>query len=268
MKFRDWINEEQRRVDEINRGLQRQFRSQNPHVPIGVMKDIEHQRLGNMWRQSQPYMKSNAQGDTASATDNPYADTLAMPQNPAAPQGKHDSVSGMMQDEKLTSITNASWEQKPRVIEITPMSFDERTTQLFHYFKFGFNHVNEIDQERHERAAQFVKERGEKNQPVVVMQLPDGKYQLQEGFHRTMQYLLSGAPRDHWFALKSGEPVSAIDLSQWKPVRLRAFVGHPDGQRQSLQGPPSGIPMNSTQPQYKIQPNANQLRQPSASTWG
>ena len=48
------------------------------------------------------------------------------------------------------------------------------------------------------------------NEPVILLQNPDGNYELVEGWHRTMSILKMG---------DNGE-----DVKNWDKVKLRAFI--------------------------------------------
>lgn len=214
MKFKNWM------MSELNKGLKRQFQQQNSHVPNYVAKDIFHQRLGNMWRGSQ-----GALSGSNSTHSNQLASTLAMP-NPQ--KNQYSSVSDMMNDPKITSVTNAQWDKKPRVIEVSPMSFDENSLQKFMVLSFGTKYLSDSDAVRNNRANELMKTHGEKNEPIIVLQIGQNKYKLVEGFHRTMQYLLSGAPERDQIGLQNRTiAANELNLSAWKAVRINAYVGYP-----------------------------------------
>jgi len=212
MRFKDWL-----RIDEFNKAVKRIWRQENPHIPKGVNDEIFHQRMGNLWRQSKGYTSST------DSINNPYADTLAMPSAPDLP--RYDSLKSLMQDKRLSVFSNATWNKKPKEIMVNPGSFDQRTLLLFKYTRFGFNPRDEEDAERHKRSAQFAQEG--RNEPVIILQLPDGKLHLLEGFHRTMQILLLGAPKQDLKRLKANDSISEAEFNQWKPVKLTAYIGVP-----------------------------------------
>ena len=233
MKFKDWIQ-----IDEINKGLKNHFRRQFPHVPQGVAKDVFHQRLGNMWRQESPFKNSDSYGAMSGMMDSgpmsysdPMADTLAHDSDPSGSNGdmlKYQSIKQMYQDPKIKEITEADWgDGKPKVITITPLSFHDDNLIRFKYARFGLKSKGEVDAERHATQNELMKQRGENNQPIIVLSLGNNKFKLVEGYHRTMAYLRSGAPREDWMVLRSKQPLDKIDLSKWQPVKINAYIGVP-----------------------------------------
>jgi len=227
INFKDWFEQQ---LDELNAGLKRQFKQQNPHIPDYVAKDLFHQRLGGMWRNSTPYLNSKTTDSTSQQRQNTVSsgldDTIATPKSNV---GDYDSIKSIMQSDKIKEITDASWEQKPRIINVTPNDFEINTKFRFEFFKYGNKSVNQQDAERHQRASQNVSQQSKKQEPVVILKLENGILQLVEGYHRTMAYLFNGCPPEFKQEVMDGNFKNAYN--NWQPVKLRAYIGVPTGRK-------------------------------------
>lgn len=140
---------------------------------------------------------------------------------------------------KLSGLDNVQWSHRPEILTfqnrqgVTPAAFDEDTTWRFLDRRFGFREEPQIrnDAGRTAKQKQIMqsKEKGQ-NEPIIVVQTMRG-YNLLEGWHRTMNYLVSGAPPDQIEALQRGDS-EAIDFNKWQPVMIQAYVGRgPEVQR-------------------------------------
>jgi len=100
---------------------------------------------------------------------------------------------------------------KLQILNVNPEDFDERTLNAFSERDFGNVNTYQVpdDEERTQTQRDIAKGDGT-NEPVIVEKKPDGKYELIEGWHRTMSILLLG---------DNGE-----DLKNWGKVKIRAFV--------------------------------------------
>ena len=100
---------------------------------------------------------------------------------------------------------------KLEVLTVNPEDFDDRTVNAFleRYFGNIDSYLVPKDEERTETQRRLAKSTG-MNEPVIVDRKPNGKYELIEGWHRTMSILLLG---------NNGE-----DLKNWDKVKIRAFV--------------------------------------------
>jgi hypothetical protein len=97
------------------------------------------------------------------------------------------------------------------IINVNPEDFDDNTVNAFLERDFGNidSYLVPKDEERTSTQRRLAKPTG-MNEPVIVERKPNGKYELIEGWHRTMSILLLG---------NNGE-----DLKNWNKVKIRAFV--------------------------------------------
>jgi len=104
---------------------------------------------------------------------------------------------------------------KLQILTVNPEDFDDRTVNAFLERDFGNIDTYQVpdDEERTKIQRRLAKPTG-MNEPVIVELKPDGKYELIEGWHRTMSILLLG---------DNGE-----DLKNWEKVKIRAFVRYPN----------------------------------------
>ena len=100
---------------------------------------------------------------------------------------------------------------KLEILNVNPEDFDDRTVNAFSERHFGDVNTYQVpdDEERTQTQRDIAKGDGT-NEPVIVEKKPNGKYELIEGWHRTMSILLLG---------DNGE-----DLKNWGRVKIRAFV--------------------------------------------
>jgi len=105
---------------------------------------------------------------------------------------------------------NRKW--RLMILRVSPTDFTENTIKGFEDREFGDvnSYLVPNDEIRTNQQKKLARKDG-KNEPVVVIQQKDGKYELIEGWHRTMSILRLG---------DNGE-----DLKSWKRVKIRAFVG-------------------------------------------
>ncbi len=97
------------------------------------------------------------------------------------------------------------------ILNVNPEDFDDSTVNAFLERDFGNVDAYLVpkDEERTSTQRRLAKSTG-MNEPVIVERKPNGKYELIEGWHRTMSILLLG---------NNGE-----DLKNWDKVKIRAFV--------------------------------------------
>jgi len=100
---------------------------------------------------------------------------------------------------------------KLQVLNLNPNDFNDKSIDAF--IERDFGNINSYmvpnDFERMEIQRGLMKGDGT-NEPVILVKNKDGKYELIEGWHRTMSLLKLG---------DNGE-----DLINWDPVKIRAFV--------------------------------------------
>lgn len=229
MDFKAWFNLHELRY----KGLWRKFRQENPDMPQAAAKDIYHNRPSYL-------MNKMMQGHQQAV-----APTTAFHVNPRAPTTDWRPTGGVsitvdssnMPTQILSnySFKDYQWSPKPLVINVTPNDFSPKTLDMFFARRFGFvtdDHVRD-DKNRMKKQAELMNMRGAGgNEPVIIIKGEDGKYELIEGWHRTMNYLVFdgdeglGAPSDQIAILKNFQmPVNQIDLNRWKPVPIKAWVG-------------------------------------------
>ena len=107
------------------------------------------------------------------------------------------------------SLLKGPWNLE--IINVNPEDFDDNTVNAFLERDFGNidSYLVPKDEERTSTQRRLAKSTG-MNEPVIVERKPNGKYELIEGWHRTMSILLLG---------NNGE-----DLKNWNKVKIRAFV--------------------------------------------
>lgn len=100
---------------------------------------------------------------------------------------------------------------KLRILNVNPEDFDENTINAFIERDFGEIDAYFVpnDKERMDIQKNLATTTG-KNEPIIVVKHKNGKYELIEGWHRTMSSLKLG---------DNGE-----DLKNWDKVKIRAFV--------------------------------------------
>jgi hypothetical protein len=252
MKFKDWFE-----LQEINKGLQRTFIAQNPHLPRYVAKQVLQNRVAPLWKnvwagqapttnidirkvlrnnQAPPasaevmdkndvFTKTKAQKASQAPTAAP---TATRPPNFNGKHPVYPSPSAMYQDPAVRNITgNQNW--KEEILDISPLDFSEETIQHFLRHEFGSSpslsrHVKNHD-DRMNVQSQLAQQRGQGENEPIMLTKKNGKYVMQEGWHRLYSYLKQySAPPEEWQKVKSGR-IHEVDLARWKPIRIKAYVG-------------------------------------------
>lgn len=234
MKFREWI-----KVDEINKGLTRHFRQQQPHLPRYVQNQVLQNRVAPLWRNtmaSQNPTISSYMGD-GNTPENQKLKALKAQQptmaHHAVPEADpnrrtYSNPKDIYQDDAVQSIAGSpNWKQE--AISVSPLDFTQETIQSFLRHEFGSSpslskHVRNHDQ-RMQVQSGLAQSRGEgENEPIIMIRRGD-KYEMQEGWHRLYSYLMRySAPPEERAKIEGGH-IDQIDLSQWKPIRINAYVG-------------------------------------------
>ena len=100
---------------------------------------------------------------------------------------------------------------KLQIIRVNPEDFTENTINAFIEREFGDvdSYLVKNDKERMDIQRELATSTA-KNEPIIVIKHENGKYELIEGWHRTMS------------ALKLGD--NGEDLKNWDKIKLRAFV--------------------------------------------
>ena len=125
---------------------------------------------------------------------------------------------------------------KLQVLNVNPMDFDKRTVRAFEQRDFGNINAYNVpnDEERMDTQMSMRRDDG-MNEPVIILQNPDGTYQLIEGWHRTMSILKMGdKPNQNYYDEDDyndelWDEETPTELKDWDKVKLRAFVApNPD----------------------------------------
>lgn len=229
MDFKNWFN-----VNELRyKGLWRQFKQDNPNIPVAAAKDIYNNRPAHVMRRMLAAHQHAVAPTTAymsASTDNPTTGF-----QPMSNITVKDSSNLPTQILSHHSYKDYQWTPKPIVVQVTPNDFSSSTLGIFLARRFGFltdNHVRD-DANRMKMQGQLMNTRGAgENEPVIMIKRDDNKYDLIEGWHRTMNYLVYdgddkyGAPNDQIALLKNASmPVNDIDLNKWRPVPIKAWLG-------------------------------------------
>lgn len=222
MTFREWL-----RVDETRfKGFERQFRQQYPDVPNYVLKQVYNNHMSPSMRNALHPLTVHQEPTAHYFSDSPPSVARRGP-HITTPHFADDQLpSTIMKSKDL--IQGVAWNPKPQVLSVSPQSFDDHTLAVFERWRFGLSPRNDLvhnDERRFDTQRQLAAERpAGSNEPVVVVRERD-RYKLIEGFHRVMSYLLTGAPPDQLQKLRSGQPLGRNDLSRWRPVNIRAYLG-------------------------------------------
>jgi hypothetical protein len=214
MRFREWITLGEARF----KGFKRQFVAAHPTLPAYVADDLYNNRVG--------YTLRRILGSSALApTTNWQGDDT---------QRASSTKSGSYPIDKILNAHDygkLKWTPKPVTLTVTPLDFDKRTLQIFLARCFGLlpEPLIRQDAQRMQTQLDLISQRGTDNEPIIIIEKGD-KYELLEGWHRAMMYLLYppdpniGAPPDQIEMLKRGE-TNRLDFTKWKPVTIRAFMG-------------------------------------------
>ena len=124
---------------------------------------------------------------------------------------------------------------KLQVLNVNPMDFCDKTIRSFEKRDFGkidaFNVPH--DKERMDTQMNMRRDDG-MNEPVMILINPDGKYELMEGWHRTMSILKMGdKPKDNYYDEDDNDDLwdeeIPTEIKDWDKVKLKAFVApNPD----------------------------------------
>ena len=119
---------------------------------------------------------------------------------------------------------------KLQVLNVNPMDFDGRTVRAFEQRDFGNINAYNVPKDEERMNTQMSMRRDDgMNEPVIILQNPDGTYQLVEGWHRTMSILKMGDKPMEDYDDELWDEESPTELKDWDKVKLRAFVApNPD----------------------------------------
>lgn len=218
LDFKEWLVQEAR-----YKGMQRQFQQANPNMPRYVQNDLYNNRIKSAMSN---LIRANPQSSIETKPSSGYSrasDSYIPP----------DTVSKIFGRSGLKGI---QW-SPPQNITVTPMNFDQQTKDYFLHRRFGFKEIDVVrnDKQRMQTQQQLMYNRQTGgNEPIIIIQNTEG-FELLEGWHRSMNYLLQGAPADQIDALKRGD-IRSVDFTKWSPVQIRAYVGQGQKIRSMLAG--------------------------------
>jgi hypothetical protein len=250
MNFKEWLG-----LQEINKGLERNFLAQHPHLPPYVARQALHNRVApiwnNVWAGQAPTVapvapKINVQQSNEKIHPQPGGEvmdkndvftkpktgdeTMASPTgprfNPKFPV--YNTPSQAYGHDFVNRIAGyKNW--KEEVVSISPLNFTQNTIQNFLRHEFGSspsmqNRVKAHD-ERMAVQSQLAQERGQGNNEPIILTRQGDKFEMEEGWHRLYSHLLQfSAPPEERQKVLSGQ-VADLDLSKWRPIKIKAWIG-------------------------------------------
>lgn len=287
MRFREWL-----RLDETRfKGLWRQWKQAHPNVPDYILHQMFINHVGpQMGRQLKPWMNQTppttapkntpvntpppGNGDDPMATaahiptpepdPDATASMLPMVGNVRARGTDGANMSGKPSINMPSSVINnvrhidgVQWKKTPQVVSVTPASFESASLQRFKMAKFGFEKLdNMVRNDRARTAAQtdLAAKRGQgENEPIMLV-MNGRQWELLEGYHRTMSYLLSlldpkkGCPPEQQELIKAGR-LDQLDFRLWTPDPNGGWVGCPPDQLEAVRaGQWGGVDFSSWVP--------------------
>lgn len=206
MNFREWY-----RIDEMKQQYRDYLNKKFPHLPEQIRKEIGQNHIV-------PYLKGQ-KGHSFSTIDDFIANDVC-----------------------VRKFEDAEWPSDPELIYVNYKSFLPDVQSKMMIFNFGHRKIGGL--KRHDqRMIDQERLMGEKGadgmEPIIVVKHPNG-YDLIEGWHRTFQFLLSGAPDDEREAIVNGEAMAnTLSPGNWKPVKIKAYVGKPISRITWTTGAPS-----------------------------
>lgn len=216
MEFKEWLNEARLK------GFKRIFNQQFPNLPRGVAKDLYNSRVGHT-------MNALTRNSSGAVDSSGYRTP-----NSEIPSNSVSQILSRLGDR----FGNLEW-SKPEIIVgksgtgVTPLDFDEETVNYFIKRNFGFTEILKIPNDmRRTQTQKMLMQQRPINQPVIVIETLKG-FKLVEGWHRTMSYLLKGANQQMLNLLQNGQQV---DLKDWKPVHIMAYIGRGPEIKMALAG--------------------------------
>jgi hypothetical protein len=181
-----------------------------PKAPAWVHKDLFHDN----------WLKKGVENAVKNGSRTPFADWK---NNPLVQQFK-----------------NVTWPEKPSCVQVKPDSFCQQTITDFIVRRFGKKAMNtrawsaEQDKQKTDTQCNVMNKLANScnHVPVIMLQNPDGKYRLLEGWHRMMCRLVEGCPENKKQLLYASEPQlfklwDALETDSWQSVYINAYIGQP-----------------------------------------
>lgn len=222
MKFKEWM------IDEINKGLARQFSQQIPNVPKYVTNQILQNRIAPLWKNTMaanaPTMSSvkahpkiQALAPTTSHYNTPEIDSK---------RPTYKNPKDIYKDPAVNPLMDKNW--KLETVQIHPLSFTQQTIHSFLHHEFGTSpSLSNLRNHAQRMVAQTVlaAERGQGNNEPILMTREGDKFHMQEGWHRLYSYLIKfSAPPEERAKIDAGR-TKDVDFSLWKPIKIKAYIG-------------------------------------------
>lgn len=237
MRFKEWLELNEGRF----KGFRRLFQQQNPDMPKYVQNDLYNSRAAHAL--GKVINAKNSSNPTAIQSQTPIQGS-----NSTASQTMLNRWASTRPTEIASKLKGDLWNKHPETLNVTPAHFTEKTQWYFLDRRFGYREEKQIrnDGERtnFQRQAMNSATPGT-NEPVIVRHTPHG-YELLEGWHRTMNLLLKGAPPEQIAALQQGYQTD-IDFSQWQPVVIKAYVSLSKETQDANAGTGDYIPQSDSQ---------------------
>lgn len=183
-----------------------------------VAKQFLVNGIGSSWANS---AMSGKNGKTAAAGDD---ETIAYTPGETSSATMDDIFSNPQIADRL----NFDYGKKPVVVSISPAHIDFEDLMKMKIIDFGNKSLSGVrdDANRHKVQRQLAGERGDQNEPIILT-MKDNKYKVMEGFHRLMAYFYHHCPEQIKKLIDAQEqtPWESIDLNQWPPASIQAYVG-------------------------------------------
>lgn len=203
--FKNWLLATENVLAQSRKTISQMF----PTAPAWVAKDLFHDN----------WLKKQIKTSAAKGSRTPFTDWQS---NPLVQQFK-----------------NVTWPEKPACIQVSPMNFCEQTLTDFIVRRFGKKAIKtrawtaEQDKAKTDTQCDVMNKLPNpcEHVPVIMVQNPDGKYRLLEGWHRMMCRILEGCPEDKkellYQELGPSQLWESLEFQSWQPVYINAYVGVP-----------------------------------------
>ena len=161
MKFKEWFNLDETRYG----GLWARWKAQNPNVPEYILKQmyINHISPGmrteldpdwSLNKPTQPQQLSPQNNQNLLPKNNNMSNALTAvyqdPQNPLKnvnqtatvgwiPKQMNNLPSDVINQRNM--LNGIKWNKKPKIVSVTPLSFEQRIIRTFIGWQFGYNAI-------------------------------------------------------------------------------------------------------------------------------
>jgi len=221
MNFKEWFELQETRF----KGLKRLFDKEYPDLPKYVKNDLYNNRVAYTMRRL-TNDDSDELAPTVSMTGG-GSSGYSRTRNSDIPSDSASRIFG------AAPFRNFNFDDKPVIINVSPLDFNENCLNIFLSRLFGFKPDNRIRNDDERSITQRKKISSGTNEEPIIVTIDGDKYNLLEGWHRTMASLVNdgnasiGAPEEQIILLKQGKPIDKQALAVWKKVPIKAFIGTP-----------------------------------------